>query len=152
MGGSSALTFVGKSFARKGFRFYYEGRDPQCPPQCKLNATCQANLQPNQVYIVTQVLDKIHACPYDLHEEEMVLVKVGIPETIVSMENKEIFEGSIVSYQPIACDVVDCPHHEYCVPELIVKPKDRLFVKERVEKIKDCRVGKSLSKVKVEKK
>lgn len=97
-------------------------------------------------------MSKEHTCPHELHEEDMLLVKIKVPDLVVSMENKIVFEGSVVSYVPIKCELDTCPYHEFCVPELIVAPGDRLKVKERLEKIKNCPKGYSLSKVSVEKK
>jgi uncharacterized protein (UPF0179 family) len=109
-------------------------------------------LQKGQLYEVVQVMTKEHSCPHELHEEDMVLVKVKVPDMVVSMENKIVFEGSVVSYAPIKCEFSTCSYHEFCVPELIVTAGDRLRVKERLEKIKNCPKGLSLSKVCVEKK
>lgn len=158
MSKKSVLTFVGKSFAQKGFRFCYQGINPACTKDCRLFQTCQANLEKGQVYEIVEILKnqqfepKIHGCPKELHEEEMFLVRVQVPDTIVTVRNKELYLGSVISFTPINCDKEDCPHYQYCVPEVMVKPKEKITIKETIEKITDCAKGETLSKVRVEKK
>jgi uncharacterized protein (UPF0179 family) len=152
------LTFVGKSFARKGFRFYYQGVHPTCNVKCNLYNTCQNNLVPDTIYEIIELIKsnpitiKSMPCPLDLHEEEMILVKVKIPDLVVGMRNKEIFEGSITSFVPMDCNFKDCPNHEFCAPELMIQRGDKLRIKDRLEKIDKCKKGEGLSKVRVEKK
>jgi uncharacterized protein (UPF0179 family) len=146
------LTFIGKSYAKKGFKFLYDGKNPSCPSNCRLIGACQDNLEKGQVYEVIQVMPKEHTCPHDLHEEDMILCKVAIPDLVVSMENKVIFEGSVVSYAPMNCDLVSCPNFNLCVPDITISKNERIRVVERLEKIKDCPKGYQISKVKVEKK
>jgi uncharacterized protein (UPF0179 family) len=156
MAKASVLTLVGKSFAKKGFRFYYQGKNEACTDDCKLYQTCQLNLHPDTVYEVIELIKinpstvKTHTCPKNLHEEEMVLVRVQIPDLIISIPNKEIFIGSTSRYSPINCDNENCPNYEFCVPELMIKPKDKIIQKSKIDKISDCTKGQTLSKVKVE--
>jgi len=158
MSKKSVLTFVGKSYAQKGFRFLYEGLNPVCTKDCRLFQTCQANLEKGNVYEIIEVIEtqhhepKIHSCPKDLHEEEMYLVRVQIPDTIITVRNKDLYLGSVISFTPMNCDKVDCPHFQYCVPEVLVKPKDKITLKETLDKITDCAIGEKLTKVRVEKK
>lgn len=154
----SVLTLVGKSFARKGFRFYYQGKNPACTEDCRLFQTCQKNLVPNTVYEVVELMKvnpftfKMHSCPKDLHEEEMNLVRVQIPDVVVSIRTKGLFIGSTTKYVPINCDKKDCPEHPYCVPEtIIIKPDEKIALKDDLGKIKVCPKGENLTKIRVEK-
>jgi uncharacterized protein (UPF0179 family) len=158
MNKKTIISLVGKSFAKKGFRFYYKGKQPTCNADCKLFQTCQKNLDPDTVYEVVELMKsgpsaiKTHNCPKDLHEEEMILVKLIVPDVYVTMVSKNIFVGSVTRYTPINCTKVDCPHYEFCVPELMIKPNDKILIKEKVEQITDCSKGETLSKIKIEKK
>ena len=144
------VTFVGKSFAKPGFRFIYHGVNPACPKTCNLYATCQANLKPNTVYEITDVMARKMDCPKDFHEEQMVLVKLELPKLLVSVESKNLFVGSIVNYSRIACEREECDHFDYCQPpSLLISPNTRVKITEQVRKIKDCFYKKGLSLVKV---
>jgi uncharacterized protein (UPF0179 family) len=94
---------------------------------------------------------KTHTCPKELHEEEMVLVRVQMPDVIISMRNKDIFVGSTLRYVPILCDKESCPHFDICVPEVMIRPNDKVKIDEKLDRIIDCSKGETLSKVKVEK-
>jgi len=71
----------------------------------------------------------------------------------VSMENKDIFLGSIIKHNSIDCNKEDCKYYKYCVPsKLVVKNKERVKVLKKVKRIKKCPIGKHLTIVKLEKK
>jgi len=155
---STVLTFVGKSFAKKKFRFYYEGLHPMCKPDCKLFQSCQKNLIPGNIYEIVEIIHtigaepKVHSCPKELHNEEMYLVRVKVADLIVTVRNKDLYLGSSISYSPIDCSHEECHHYEFCVPELMVKVNDKIILKEQLERIKDCAKNEALSKILVEKK
>ena len=154
----SVLTLVGKSFAKKGFRFYFEGKNPSCTEDCRFFQTCQLNLVPHTVYEVIEIIKtnpttpKTHTCPKNLHEEEMVLVRVAIPDLVVAIPNKEVFVGSTYQYHNIRCDHNECPNYELCVPELTIQNNDKIILKESLGRISDCARGENLTKMRVEKK
>ena len=158
MNKKTVLTFVGKSFAKKGFRFYYQGKNQGCTTDCRLYQTCQGNLESGNVYEIIEIIKshtiepKTHECAKGYHEEEMVLVRVQIPETFVSMRNKDIYEGSVVQYTPMVCDAQDCPNYGICVPEIMVRAGEKIVVKEKLDRINNCVKGESISKVRIEKK
>ncbi len=147
------MTFLGKSYATKGFQFYYQEPKPECPPTCTLYETCQQNLAPNTVYEVVEILERVITCPEDFHEEEMVLVKIKKPALFVSMHNKDIYEGSIVEFQPVGCDHEDCTFYKYCQPHtLMIQRKQKAKIVQRMKKIKNCPRGLHLSVVRFQKK
>ncbi len=147
------MTFVGQSFARKGFCFYFEKNNPTCPPTCNLFATCQANLKPDTVYEVIEVLKRTLPCPKNLHDEDMVLVRVGEPRIEVAMDTRDVFEGATVEYTPVQCEKEECPYYEYCSPNpYAIRPRTKVKVVEIIQKVKDCKKKKTLSIVQVEKK
>ena len=145
------MSFVGKSYAKVGFRFYFQGINPNCPKKCSLYATCQTNLTPNSVYEITEVLNRDMECPKDFHKESMILVKLNKPNLWVSMHNKDIYEGSIVNFIPISCQNEDCGFIEYCEPhKLLLQKTQRVKVLKIIKKISECIRGFHLSIVKLE--
>jgi uncharacterized protein (UPF0179 family) len=70
----------------------------------------------------------------------------------VSMENRDIFEGSVVNYVPINCEKEDCPNIEYCTPnELMFRRNEKVKILERLKKVTDCSKNKAISIIRVEK-
>ncbi len=148
------LTFIGKSYAFKGFQFFFQGPNPKCPKNCKLYTTCQENLSPPEsVYEIVEVTDRELNCPNDFHEEVMVLCKLETPEIIISMENKDIYLGSIMEYHSIDCvmDKANCPYYQYCQPSKLLINKGKIKIIKKIKKINDCGKNKHLSLVQVEK-
>ena len=148
----TVISFVGKSYAKQDFTFYFQNIKSTCPPTCRLYNTCMKNLEPNTVYQVTDVKGKEMKCPHDLHEEDMILVELKIPNLEVSMKNRDIFLGSLVSYEPISCNEKDCPHRKYCVPtKYVIKPNQKVKVVKKLQRIEDCPIGLNLTVVKIRK-
>lgn len=147
------MTFLGKSFAYKGFQFYFQEPRQECPTTCTLYETCQQNLIPNTVYEVVAILDRVIPCPEDFHEEDMVLVKIKKPALFASMHNKDIYEGSILDFTPVGCDRDDCVFHKYCQPHnLIIQRGQKVKLVQRMKKVKNCPRGLHLSVVRFQKK
>ncbi len=145
------LTFIGKSYAFKGFQFFFQGPNPKCPKNCKLYTTCQENLIPESVFEIVEVIDRKMKCPNDFHEELMILCKLDTPEIIISMENKDIYLGSIMEFNSIGCDNEKCPYFQYCQPSKLLINKGKIRIIKKIEKISDCSRNKHLSLVQVEK-
>ncbi len=148
----TVISFVGKSYAKKDFTFYFQNIKSTCPPTCNLYHTCMRNLEPNTVYKVADVKAKSMKCPHNLHEEEMVLVELDIPDLQVSMKNRDIFVGSLVSYEPISCVNKECKYRKYCVPtKYLVKPNQKVKVVKKVKRIDNCPIGLNLTVVEIRK-
>ncbi len=149
---STLMTFIGKSYAKKNFRFYYKGPNVACPVTCSLYATCQKNLKPGSIYEVKNVQQKEFNCPRDLHEEKMLLAEIVPAHLEVSMLNKDIYVGSVLKFNTVNCPRTDCPNHHFCTPEVFLLEADvKVKIVEKVRKIKDCPRGFHLSVVKLEK-
>ena len=117
------MTFVGQTYAKQGFTFYFHEIHPECPKSCQLFTTCQGNIDPHKVYEVVEVLQRTLDCPKSFHEESMVLVRIQEPEIVVSMYNRDIYEGSIVKFSPIHCDHDDCQWIDQCDPNSLMITK-----------------------------
>lgn len=150
---ASILSFVGKSFAKIGFRFYFQGVNPNCPESCAFYATCQTNLEPNTVYEVVDIKSRTLICPNGFHDEPMQLVELKKPKIYASMYNKDIYEGSIINFSPVRCELNTCQYFEYCEPHQLLLHKDqRVKIIEVKEKITNCPKGLYLSVVRIKKK
>ena len=83
----------------------------------------------------------------------MVLVKISEPDILVSMYNRDIYEGSIVKFSPIHCDHEECEFIDMCDPNsLLVQETQKVKIVQVKKKIKNCPRDLALSVVKIEKK
>ena len=147
------MTFVGKTFAKKGLMYYFEGMYPGCPESCTLYATCQKNLIPHTLYEIVEVMAKTFTCPNNFHQEDMVLVKLDQPKLQISMFNKDIFEGSTTTFAPVECDREDCNYIDDCAPQtVVIQSGQKIKIIEIIQKIKDCPRDLNISLAKIEKK
>ena len=147
------LSFIGESFAKVGFMFYFQGINPNCPERCALYATCQTNLETNTVYRVAELKDRRLDCPKKFHKEPMRLVRLEKPELLASMHNKDIYEGSIINFTPVSCDHTDCGYIDYCEPHKLLLQKDlKAKIVQVKQKINDCPRDFHLSIVELERK
>lgn len=147
----TVMTFVGKSFAKKGFKFYFEDKHESCPSTCPYYSTCQTNLQPHTLYEVVEVKPKQFNCPQNFHTEEMVLVQLEEPVLYVSMYTKDIYEGSLTDFSPVGCDIEDCPFIDKCAPQsIVIKTGEKIKILKVEQKIKDCPRGLNLSVIEAE--
>ena len=69
---------MGKSYAKVGFRFYFQGVNPNCPKSCSFFATCQTNLVPNTVYEIVEIKNRTLQCPKGFHKEAMGAAEASI--------------------------------------------------------------------------
>ncbi len=144
------LTFVGKSFATPGFRFFFSHVPKSCTEKCALFNTCQKNLVPGNVYRIVEVQNKVFQCPFDLHEEAMVLSKLVEEPIYFSIPTRNVMEGGSIKVQIEKCPHIECKYHEFCVPEFRVREGEKVKILEAKEKIKDCQLGKNLTVVRVQ--
>ena len=141
------LTFIGTSFANQGFRFFFSHIPKSCTEKCALFNTCQKQLIPGNVYRIIEVQNKTFQCPFDLHEEAMVLCKLIEEPLYFSIPTKSVIEGGSLKVKIEKCPYIECKYHEYCVPEFRIREGDKVKIIGLVEKMKECRLGKNLSVV-----
>ena len=94
-----------------------------------------------------EVQNKIFQCPFDFHEESMVLCKLMEEPLYFSIPTKNLIEGGSLKVQIEKCPHTDCKYHEFCVPEFRIRERDKVKILGLVEKIKECKLGKNLSVV-----
>ena len=147
------VTMVGKSYAKIGFKFYFKApRTGICPKSCRYYTPCMMNLKNNAVYEIVDDLNISHNCPSDYHDEQMKLVKVVQGNLEILIETKLTFLGAVIQYDPVDCNISDCPYKEYCSPLEGIKRGTKVKIKEIIKKVKDNSCSqKSLTLVKVEK-
>lgn len=144
------LSFVGKSFAKAGFRFYFSHVPKSCTDSCSLFNTCQNNLKMGEIYRITEVQDKSFRCPSDLHEEEMVLCRLIEEPIFITIPTRMVIEGGSIRLQLDKCPHENCKYYEYCLPEFRVKDGDKVKILKRIEKVDNCKLGKILTVVHVD--
>ncbi|MHA1819508.1 MAG: UPF0179 family protein [Promethearchaeota archaeon] len=147
------VSLVGKSYAKKGFKFYFSGpRKDICPENCKFFNTCMLNLKPKTIYEVVEVTEIEHKCPMDYHLEPMVLVKLKEADIEVVIDLRLTFEGAVTTYKPIKCDHKECPYYPYCSPVKGLPTGSRVKIIKIIEKIKNpaCHL-KNLTLVRIKK-
>lgn len=133
-----AVTFVGQSYAKVGFKFYFKKpRTDICPKNCRLYNTCMLNPKPNTIYKVEEVLEAEHTCPSNYHLEPMRLVKLSEPPIEIIVESKRAFLGSTINYTPIKCEKKECPIYEFCQPVMGLGVNERLKIIKIIRKVKD---------------
>lgn len=149
----TVLSFVGKSFAQVGFHFYFMGSNPRCPENCKYFTTCMKNLQPHKVYKIMEVMDRELECPENFHDEKMILVRVDHPLIEISLHNRDVYEGSVINFEAVHCDQVDCPNIDYCEPsQLLIPDNTKVKLSKIKQKIDFCPRSFHLSLVEIERK
>ena len=147
------ITFVGKSYATIGFKFFFDSpRTDICPKNCRFYAPCMENLDQKTIYSVIENQRIVHECPSSYHDEPMVLVKVDEGDIQIIMETKRTFEGAVITYEPIKCEEENCPYLDLCSPIKGILPGSKVKIIEIVNKINDNECSdKKLSIVKIKK-
>ncbi|MHA1728539.1 MAG: UPF0179 family protein [Promethearchaeota archaeon] len=131
------ITLVGKSFAEKGYKFFFnKPREDICPSSCKFFNPCMNNLKPGTIYQIIENLGIEHTCPSDYHEESMILVKVQESKIEILLECKNIFLGAVIKYKPFKCEHEDCPYRKYCVPIRGLIPGNKIKIIKVIKKVK----------------
>lgn len=154
MSKNQIITLVGKSYAKEGFKFYFnKPRTDICPKSCRFYTTCMINLSPRCTYSVVKILGIEHMCPYSYHDEEsMSLVEVDLSPIEIIMEIKKIFLGAVVSFNLMECSEKDCLYSEYCAPIKGLVPGEKIKIIDVVKKIGDNKcTDNKISIVRVEK-
>ncbi|MFX1475162.1 MAG: UPF0179 family protein [Promethearchaeota archaeon] len=124
------VTLIGKRIAKTGNIFVFSGQTGECM-ECALRRVCCEKLEPERVYVVLNVRDKIHDCP--LHEDGVQLVDVEEAPVKVAVLSQQLFEGAIFTFQPKDCTQWSCPNIEVCIPTGL-NEGDRVHIEEVIQK------------------
>ena len=135
---------IGKPQAIKGERFEYLGPIDECK-DCQLFNVCHLNLEPNRVYEVVKVRNKLHPCA--VHADEVQVIEVEEPPREVLIDSRKAMEGVTISYKRDPCNSINCVHYQKCQPTGI-KDSDRLrILKVITPKAIECEKSRRLKEV-----
>jgi uncharacterized protein (UPF0179 family) len=124
------VTLVGRRIAKVGNHFVFSGKTGECV-ECALRKVCCDKLEPERVYVILDVRDKLHDCP--LHEDGVQLVDAEEAPVKVAVLSQQLFEGTVFTFHPKVCDQWNCPNIEVCIPPGLHEG-DRVHVEEVLQK------------------
>ena len=120
------ITLVGLNQAEEGFTFIHRGSAPECV-ECEYLHVCSQNLEPERIYRVVGLRDKILYCR--LVGENMRPVEVVESEIEGAIPSRQAMEGATIVFHPQECDVEDCENFEFCFPKGLLE-RDRCEIVE----------------------
>ncbi len=131
------LTLVDSKVAEVGYEFINYGQADECKG-CMIAKAC-LNLDAGKKYRVTTVRDKEHDCRL---AGRATVVEVEECDIAAALDQKKVFTGSKITFEPIPCDNILCMNMKHCNPDGI-KRGDACKILDSVGKIK-CEEGKNL--------
>lgn len=137
------VTLVGERQAAAGREFVYRGPQPECR-ECRVKAAC-LNQDVGRRYRIVRVRDVLHPCL--LNEERARVVEVEPVAPACSLPARANVEGSIVTYERIACANAACPNFRLCHP-IGIDPGMRLRIEGSGDEL-DCPLGYELASARV---
>lgn len=135
-------TLVSRYVAKIGHRFLFSGPMSECL-SCRFKHACIDNLEAGVVYEVVQTYNIVNKCPV---LGEVVTVDVKPAEIEAALDPRAAVEGIVATYKHINCKT-QCSFSELCRSPWI-KNGSKVKVISVDGRI-SCKVGKSLSRVKV---
>lgn len=118
------ITLVSAGQARIGTVFIHRGPGSKCKI-CEYFRVCVRNLEPERVYEVVKVRDKVLPCGQ--YEAEMQVVEVLDAEIPAAIPARQAIEGAVITVQAIDCREEGCENCGLCFPTGL-KPGDRCEV------------------------
>ncbi|PSQ16788.1 hypothetical protein BRD00_10230 [Halobacteriales archaeon QS_8_69_26] len=109
------VTLIGTRLAEEGREFVYGGEAAECEG-CPYRDQC-LNLQEGVKYRVTDVRQNAQTLDCFVHADNGVqAVEVEPVPVRANVSSRNAYAGSLVELAG-PCPHVDCPSHEYCVPD-----------------------------------
>jgi hypothetical protein len=109
----SSITLIGARLAEIGQEFVYDGEASGCEG-CPYRSQC-LNLEDGVKYRVTDVRENAQLLDCAVHDEGVRAVEVEPAPVRANVPAQNAYAGSKVSLAG-PCPHVECPSHEYCVP------------------------------------
>jgi uncharacterized protein (UPF0179 family) len=106
------LTLVDSKMAKVGYEFVNYGEAEECK-ECKLAKAC-LNLESGRKYRVTNTRDKEHDCKI---AGKATVVEVEECDVAAALDQKKVFIGSKITFEPISCDNILCKNMKHCKPD-----------------------------------
>ena len=138
------ITLIGKNLAKKGQVFVFLGPADECK-NCRFKSSCISNLELNRKYVITKVLENEQNCP--IHSDGKVIpVEVDLAEIELLTNSKNIFEGSIFTFEELDCDE-KCEYHDLCFPDGLIKGDKCIVINNGGKHKGKCKKGYNLNKL-----
>jgi hypothetical protein len=109
-----SITLLGTRLADAGQEFVYRGESAACAG-CPYRKQC-LNLEAGVRYVVTDVREGGQTLECAVHDDGVVAVEVTPAPVRANVASKGAFAGSKGKLAG-PCPHVECPSHEYCVPD-----------------------------------
>lgn len=109
-----SITLLGTRLAADGQEFVYRGESPACEG-CPYRKQC-LNLEEGVRYEVTDVREGGQTLECAVHDKGVVAVEVEPTSITANVPSKGAYAGSKGKLAG-PCPHVECPSHEFCVPE-----------------------------------
>lgn len=109
-----SITLLGTRLAEPGQEFVFRGESPACEG-CPYRKQC-LNLTEGVRYAVTDVRDGGQTLECAVHDEGVIAVDVEPASVTANVPSKGAYAGSKGKLAG-PCPYVECPSHEYCVPD-----------------------------------
>ncbi len=110
----SQVTLIGTRLASEGTEFVYQGEASGCEG-CPYRDQC-LNLRTGVKYRVTDVRDNAQTLECAVHDDGVTAVEVETVPVRANVANDDAYAGNRTALEG-PCPHVDCPSHEYCVPD-----------------------------------
>lgn len=137
------ITLIGGPQAKVGNRFYYMGPLAECR-ECRLKGVC-SNLETGHMYEIKGLRDTEHDC--EVHESKARVVEVEKVPIPAAVHSKKAIDGSMITYEQVACDIRGCANRVLCRP-VSLKDGMKLSITEVVGDI-ECMKGERLAMVRL---
>lgn len=138
------ITLIGKNLAKEGQEFVFLGPAEDCE-KCRFKSSCVGNLELNRKYVVVDIKDNEQKCP--VHAEGTVIpVEVELAHIDVLTSSKNIFEGSIFTYNAPDCDET-CEFHDLCFPDGLFENDKCIVIDSQTKHKEECKKGLRLNKL-----
>jgi hypothetical protein len=110
----TTVTLIGTRLAEEGTEFVYQGESDACEG-CPYRGQC-LNLTEGRRYRVTGIRKNTQTLECAVHDTGVRAVEVEPASVTVNVPSKAAYAGSKSSLAG-PCPHVECPSHQYCVPD-----------------------------------
>ena len=142
-GERTKITLVGKTLAREGVEFVYQGEVRECEG-CRLRKVCH-NLQPHRRYRIVGIrTTTLHTC--HVHIDGAYTVEVVEAEIPAAVPAERAILNSTVTYEA-GCTQSDCANFDLCNPEGIISGDGYRIASIDGETVISCELGKRMKRV-----
>ena len=110
----STVTLIGTRLAEPGQEFVYNGEAAGCEG-CPYRSQC-LNLTEGKRYRVTEIRKNAQTLDCAVHDTGVRAVEVEPTAVLANVPSRGAYAGSKTTLEG-PCPHVECPSHEYCVPD-----------------------------------